>query len=84
MSGVARVAVSRYHIAAKALNSIELDRLPLITRDVTPLHLRGRFGNAGERRMLIAKVVERVRLEIGTTEGSYFKEKLSSRQELSQ
>ena len=39
MSGVARVAVSRYHIAAKALNSIELDPLPLVTRDVTRLHL---------------------------------------------
>jgi hypothetical protein len=44
------VALSRYQIAAKALNSIELAQLLLVTRDVTRLHLRGLFGNAGEPR----------------------------------
>jgi hypothetical protein len=36
----------RVPLAAKALNSIELDLLPLVTSDVTRLHLRRLFGNA--------------------------------------
>jgi hypothetical protein len=56
-------SLSRYQIAAKALNSIELDLLPLVTRDVTRLHLRVQFGNAGERRMFTPEVVERARTE---------------------
>src|ERR1700681_548167 len=38
-------SLSRYQIAAKALNSKELDLFPLFTRDVTRLHPRVRFGN---------------------------------------
>jgi hypothetical protein len=36
----------RVGIAAKALNSIELDLLPLISTDVTRLHPRVQFDNA--------------------------------------
>ncbi len=49
MGGGLAVALSRYQIAAKALNSIEVDLLPLTSRDVTRLHPRVQFGNDDAR-----------------------------------
>ncbi len=43
-------------IAAKELNSIELDLLPLILRDVTRLHPRVQFGNDDPRCILAPEI----------------------------
>jgi hypothetical protein len=67
MGGGLHVAVSRYHHASKALNSIELDLVYLVSKDVTRVHPRVRFCNnpAARGARLCAHVVNWVRRRNG-------------------